>query len=97
MRVKIVTIAVTNESCFGFDLSKTNSQTVASTGSTFNVADASGFVQGNGLYYYGSGTDIKVARCTRSGNSITIAEDLDIRFPIGTHCTSHRRLPNHIR
>ncbi len=80
---EIVTIAVTNESCFGFDLSNTNSQTVASTGSTFTVADGSGFVQGNGLYYYGSGTDIKVARCTRSGNSITIADDLTSNFQSG--------------
>jgi hypothetical protein len=80
---EIVTIAVTNASCFDFDLSNTNSSTVASTGSTFAVADGSGFVQGNGLYYYGSGTSIRVARCTRSGNNITIADDLTSNFQAG--------------
>tara|TARA_R110002020_G_scaffold53854_3_gene150239 strand:- start:3827 stop:5419 length:1593 start_codon:yes stop_codon:yes gene_type:complete len=75
-----VTFAYTNASCFTVALSNTNDSTVSSTGSTFVVADGSGFVQGNGLYYYGSGTTIHVARCTRSGNNITIVDDLTSSF-----------------
>lgn len=74
------TIAVTNLSCFTMALCNTNDSTVASTGSTFTVADGSGFVEGNGLYYYGTGATIRVARCTRNGNSITIADDLTSSF-----------------
>jgi len=70
------TVAVTNESCFSFAQHTTNTSTVSSTGSTFALVDASGFAEGNGLYYYGSGTAIKVARCTRNGNNITVEDDL---------------------
>ena len=70
------TVAVTNESCFSFAQHTTNTSTVSSTGSTFALVDASGFAEGNGLYYYGSGTAIKVARCTRNGNNITVVDDL---------------------
>jgi hypothetical protein len=74
------TIAVTNSSCFNFSLANTAKSTVTSTGSTFVLSDASGFVQGNGLYYYGTGATMRVARCTRNGNSITIADDLTSSF-----------------
>ena len=74
------TIATTNLSCFDYSLSSTNDSTVSGTGSTFTVADGSGFVQGNGLYYYGTGATIRVARCTRDGNSITIVDDLTSSF-----------------
>lgn len=74
------TIAVTNLSSLTFSYSTTNTSTVSSTGSTFVVADGSGFVEGMGLYYYGSGTSIKVARCSRSGNNITISDDLNGNF-----------------
>jgi len=74
------TFAVTNLSCFTMALCSTNDSTVSSTGSTFTVADGSGFVEGNGLYYYGTGATIRVARCTRDGNDITIADDLTSSF-----------------
>jgi len=74
------TIATTNLSCFDLALCTTVNSTVASTGSTFTVADGSAFTQGNGLYYYGTGATIRVARCTRSGNNITIADDLTSSF-----------------
>jgi hypothetical protein len=74
------TIAVTNRSCFTMALCNTNESVVASTGSTFTVADGSGFVEGNGLYYYGTEATIRVARCTRIGNNITIADDLTSSF-----------------
>lgn len=76
----LTTIAVTNSSCFNFSLANTAKSTVTSTGSTFVLSDASGFVQGNGLYYYGTGATMRVARCTRNGNSITIADDLTSSF-----------------
>jgi len=75
------TIAVTNLSTFTFGLSNTINATVSSVnGSSFVLDDASAFVQGNGLYYYGTGTTIRVARCTRSGNTITVADDLTSDF-----------------
>jgi len=74
------TIAITNLSCFDLALCNTVNTTVASTGGTFTVADGAAFTEGNGLYYYGTGTTIHVARCTRSGNSITIADDLTSSF-----------------
>lgn len=74
------TIASTNKSCFTTALDNTISTTVSTTGSTFTVADGAAFVEGNGLYYYGTGATIRVARCTRSGNSITIADDLTSSF-----------------
>jgi hypothetical protein len=80
---EITTIGTTNLSCFGFDLSNTVSQTATSTGSTFAVSDGSGFVEGHGLYYYGTGTSIKVARCTKSGDNLTIQDDLTSNFQAG--------------
>jgi len=75
------TIAVTNLNTFAFGLSNTINDTVSSvSGSSFVLDDASAFVQGNGLYYYGTGATIRVARCTRSGNTITVADDLTSDF-----------------
>ena len=77
------TIATTNLSCFDLALCTTVNSVATSTGSTFNVTDGSGFTQGNGLYYYGTGASIKVARCTRDGNALTIVEDLTSNFQSG--------------
>jgi hypothetical protein len=74
------TIAVTNRSCFEMSLCTTNDSKIITTGSTFTVADGAGFTEGNGLYYHGTGATIRVARCTRSGNSITIVDDLTSSF-----------------
>jgi len=74
------TIANTNSNCFAYSSSATNDTTLTSTGSTFAVADGSGFVEGNGLYYYGTGATIHVARCTRSVNNLTIVDDLTSSF-----------------
>ena len=77
------TIATTNLSCFDLALCTTVNSTATSTGSTFNVTDGSAFTQGNGLYYYGTGASIKVARCTRNGNALTIVDDLTSNFQSG--------------
>jgi hypothetical protein len=78
------TVAFTHETCFSAGLGNSASSTVSATGGTFTVADGSSFVEGNGLYYFpdvsGNLGNMRVARCTRDGNSITIADDLTSSF-----------------
>jgi len=75
------TIAFTTSNCFVASLGIDVSANVQTTGSSFAVDDGSVFVEGNGLYHYdGSNGAIHVARCTRSGDTITIVDDLTSSF-----------------
>ena len=76
------TIAFTNSHCFATSHGTDVQATISSVnGSTFVLDDASGFVQGHGLYFIeGNGDAVHVARCSRSDNTITVQADLTSSF-----------------
>jgi len=75
------TIAFTTSNCFVSSLGSDVNANVQTTGSSFAVDDGSNFVEGHGLYYYdGTSGALHVARCSRSGDTITIQDDLTSSF-----------------
>ena len=75
------TIAFTTSNCFVASLGSDVNAKVQTTGASFSVDDGSTFVEGHGLYYYdGTSGALHVARCSRSGDTITIQDDLTSSF-----------------
>ena len=71
------TIATTNPDVFIFSLGTHVQATISSVvGSDFSVADASGFTETHGLIYFTVGGTTHVVRCSRSGNTFTVVEEL---------------------
>ena len=77
------TIATTNPDGFIFSLGSTLNSAVTSVtdaGATFVLSDGSGFTLTHGLVYYTKAGITYVARCSRSGNTFTVTEELVAGF-----------------
>jgi len=73
------TIATTNPDVFVFSLGTAVQATIASVaGSEFTIADASAFTKTQGLVYFTIGATTHVVRCSRSGNTFTVVEQLTV-------------------
>lgn len=72
-----VSIATTNPDAFAFALGHdSQSQITSVSGSNFTVSDAAGFTEREGLVFYTDSGTTYVARCSRSGNTFTVQDEL---------------------
>jgi len=71
------TIATTNPDVFIFSLGTgVEGKITGVAGSTFTLADAAPYTITQGLIYFTVGSTTHVARCSRSGNTFTVVEEL---------------------